>query len=594
MANQQFTDTLIVEVKGEALRPELATLLTDAWVEDSRTLPDMFVLRFRDPARTVLERSGITIGTAVRVTVQAGDAPGPQELVSGEVTALTLDLDAAGTVTEVRGYDHSHRLLRGRTVAAYADMSVADVVRKVAQRAKLQVGSVTVTTGPPPDGQYVQAGESDWDFLSRLADATGSELAVVDEQLHFVGPTDAAGAPDTTAKAHRDPLVLEAGQNLLALRAGITSAEQVDHVEVRGWDYLAKQAVTATAPARTTSADLADVTPQQVAARFGTPTLLATDVPYRTRSDAQAAADAIAAEVAAGFAELDGLARGNPALRAGTPVALTGVGKPFEGRYTLSTTRHVFREDTGYTVAFTVSGRAERSLGGLVSGGTPRPRLGGGVAPAVVTDVRAPRNLGRVKLSFPWLADDYTSSWARTVQIGAGADRGALILPEVGDEVLVGFEQGDPANPYVLGGLYNGRDTPAHGDTDVVDGNSGQVNARRLVSRTGHVLELVESSTGRDGVRLATGDGACVLTLDKQATQITVHSDGTVRIAGSRGVTVDAGSGALELTGTDVKITATSGVTVSGAQVSVQGTGTAELTSSGVLTVRGSLVKMNS
>jgi uncharacterized protein involved in type VI secretion and phage assembly len=593
VANQQFTDTLIVEVGDKALRPELATLLTDAWVEDSRALPDMFVLRFRDPARTVLERSGIAIGTAVTVKVQAGDAPGPQELVSGEVTSLTLDLDGAGTVTEVRGYDPSHRLFRGRTVAAYADMSVADVVRKVAQRANLQVAEVTATSEPPQDSQIMQAGESDWDFLSRLADATGSELSVVDKKLHFVGPTDAAGAPGATAKAHRHPLVLEAGQNLLALRAGITAAEQVDHVEVRGWDYLAKQAVTATAPARTTHAELADITPQQLAGRFGAPALLATDVPYRTRAQAQAAASAIAAEVAAGFAELDGLARGNPALRAGTPVALTGVGRPFEGRYTLSTTRHVFREDTGYTVAFTVSGRAERSLHGLATGGGARRVPGGGVAPAVVTDVRDPRGMGRVKVSLPWLSDDYTSSWARTVQIGAGADRGALILPEVGDEVLVGFEQGDPASPYVLGGLYNGRDAPAHSDTEVVDGNSGQVNARRLVSRTGHVLELVESAGGSDGVRIATGDGACVLTLDKQGTRVTVHSDGTVRIEGSRGVAVDAGTGALELTGTDVKITATSGVTVRGAQVSVQGTGTAELKSSGVLTVQGSLVKIN-
>ena len=47
--------------------------------------------------------------------------------------------------------------------------------------------------------------------------------------------------------------------------------------------------------------------------------------------------------------------------------------------------------------------------------------------------------------TFPWLSDDYVSDWARTVQPGAGKDRGAMVLPEVGDEVLVAFEQGDSA-----------------------------------------------------------------------------------------------------------------------------------------------------
>ncbi len=66
-----------------------------------------------------------------------------------------------------------------------------------------------------------------------------------------------------------------------------------------------------------------------------------------------------------------------------------------------------------------------------------------------------------MKLTFPWLSDSYVSDWARTVQPGAGKDRGAMVLPEVGDEVLVLFEQGDIRRPYVLGGLYNGDRHPA-------------------------------------------------------------------------------------------------------------------------------------
>jgi uncharacterized protein involved in type VI secretion and phage assembly len=310
----------------------------------------------------------------------------------------------------------------------------------------------------------------------------------------------------------------------------------------------------------------------------------------------QTAARALAEQIAGAFVEIEGEARGNPKLRAGTAVVLSGVGEPFEGKYSLTTTRHTFSEETGYTTTFTVSGRQERSLYGLSHGGHANGNgrhAADGLASALVTDVRDPLKMGRVKVKFPWLADDYASGWARTVQVGAGANRGAMILPEVNDEVLVGFEQGDFDSPYVLGGLYNGKDAPASSPYDLVDGNSGQVNGRRLVSRTGHRLELVEATGKQDVVRLVTGDDKYSLELDKKGTKVTVRSDGTVLIEGNRGITIDSKTGPLELKGSQVSIKGTGPVKVEGATVSVNGQGTAEFKASGVVTVRGSLVKIN-
>ncbi|MGH4023460.1 MAG: VgrG-related protein [Pseudonocardiaceae bacterium] len=595
MPNQGFTNSLIVEVDGTPLRPETAVAMTYAYVDDSRVLPDLFVLRFRDPGRNVLEKAKIKIGAKVKLKAQAGDSPSPELLLSGEVTALSVDIDPSGTVTEVRGYDHSHRLFRGRRVAAYANMTVSDVVRKVAQRCSLGVGAVDNFAAPPADTEISQDNVSDWDFLQRLADLTGAELAVVDSKLSFQLPADSSDAPDARSRARQDPLVLEAGQNVTAVRAAVSSAEQVGQVEVRGWDYRAKQAVTASAPAKTSSAQLGSITPQSLAQNFGNGTFLATDVPHRTQNAAKAAAEALAAQIAGAFAEIEGVAKGNPKLRAGTSVSLSGVGVPFEGKYTLSATRHLFTQDTGYTTLFTVSGRQERSLYGLANGGHERNgrRAVSGLVSALVTDVRDPDKLGRVKVKFPWLADDYASGWARTVQLGAGAKRGAMVLPEVNDEVLVGFEQGDFDSPYVLGGLYNGKDAPAASPYEIIDGNSGQVAARRLVSRTGHRLELVETATADNVVRLITGDDKHSLELDKKGTKITVKSDGTVLIEGSRGITIDAKTGPLELKGANVSLKGTAGVKVEGATVAVNAQGAAEFKSSGVVTVQGSLVKIN-
>ena len=80
---------------------------------------------------------------------------------------------------------------------------------------------------------------------------------------------------------------------------------------------------------------------------------------------------------------------------------------------------------------------------------------------ALVSNIDDPDELGRMKVTFPWLGDKSESHWARVAVPGAGNERGVLIMPEVGDEVLVAFDHGDPRLPYVIGGLYNGKDKPA-------------------------------------------------------------------------------------------------------------------------------------
>jgi phage baseplate assembly protein gpV len=303
------------------------------------------------------------------------------------------------------------------------------------------------------------------------------------------------------------------------------------------------------------------------------------------------------------------VAKGNARLRAGVAVALANVGEPFQGKYVLTSTRHVFSEQAGYTTAFTVSGRSDRSLYGLTAGAGRAERACDGLVPAVVSDVKDPKKLGRVRLTLPWLDGTYTTGWARVVQPGAGADRGAVLLPEVGDEVLVGFTGGNLDAAYVLGGLHNGTDAPPKLDTEAVDGTSGRIAARALVSRTGHRLELLEAGSGPDCVLLATGDRKFTVRLDRTGRQIEIVSDGRVSVQARNGISLDAGSGPLELAGQQVTVTAkgdvgieargrvgvrgSAGATVEGATVKVAGQGNAELSASGPVTVRGAVVRIN-
>lgn len=166
-----------------------------------------------------------------------------------------------------------------------------------------------------------------------------------------------------------------------------------------------------------------------------------------------------------------------------------------------------------------------------------------GVAMALVSNAKDPLKLGRVRLRFPWLSDTYESDWCRVAQLG-GVRGGGLILPEVGDEVLCAFDRGSLEHPYVLAGLYNGIDkpTPQTDGLPAVDPTSGRVNWRSIASRSGHTVELVDAkSRMKSGIRLQTGNGKLTVHMDETRTQVTIRSDGSVSITGTRNVSIKAG-----------------------------------------------------
>ncbi|MET9934774.1 VgrG-related protein, partial [Streptomyces sp. NPDC006324] len=335
---RSFAADPIVETPGE-LPPVWAAQLVSCVIDENVGLPDAAVLTFRDPDHEFLRKTGITIGTPLRVSVVTVTGQARERLFDGEVTALEADRDRTGSFTVVRAYSKAHRLQRGRKVVAYRNMTAAAIVRKVAAGAGLACG--TVEAAPVTYKQLSQANVSDWDFLQFLAAESGAQVRVDDKGLlQFTKPKKASGAPSPSTSAARDPLVLEYGRNLLALRASLSAADGAQQVEVRGWDVTTKRPLVARKPSVDSDTVVPGLSPA-FAARFGTSKLTVTDTPYRTQAETKAVADAVAGQVSAGFGELEALVEGNPTLRAGKPVALGNVGGAFSGKYTATAVQHV-------------------------------------------------------------------------------------------------------------------------------------------------------------------------------------------------------------------------------------------------------------
>ena len=142
-----------------------------------------------------------------------------------------------------------------------------------------------------------------------------------------------------------------------------------------------------------------------------------------------------------------------------------------------------------------------------------------GVVVGLVSDVEDPENLGRIKVRFPWLADEPQSNWCRVAKPLAGADHGFYFSPEIDSEALVAFEQGDFSTPYIVGYLWNG-DTPLP---------EAELQQRTLRSVAGNTIVL-DDRDGEEGITIT----------DKHGNSIVMNKDG-IEIKGKK-ITITADS----------------------------------------------------
>jgi len=179
--------------------------------------------------------------------------------------------------------------------------------------------------------------------------------------------------------------------------------------------------------------------------------------------------------------------------------------------------------------------------------------LGGrwyGVYPALVSDIKDPDGQGRVKVTLPWSPDTGDESyavWARLATLMGGKNRGTWFVPDENDEVLITFEGGDPRRPYVIGGLWNGSDTPPDSIED------DKKNYRKVLRSRNGVKITLDDHDEQEKMILETPGGQKVTLKD---------GAGAVEIEDSNGNSVKLESGGIT-------VTASAKVTVKASQAEV-------------------------
>jgi hypothetical protein len=609
--------------------------LTRTVVDTHLHLPDMFELHFLDDDGDILDTARLSIGSAVEIYGTKADSSSSTLLIKGEVTAIEAVCSKGTIMTIVRGYEKAHRLQRARRTRTFLNQKDSDIARKIASQAGLRVGDID--SSKTTHVHLSQVDQTDWEFLTERAREIGFETGVAEGKFFFRQASGSSGGllgsvASAAASALGMSNALTFRDNLYTFLPRISAANLTPDVEVRVWDPKTARVAVGKTAAKTGTATISGEDPASLANTFtgpGLPSLPAIQIPPipglpklnfgsnpsdtayvvvdRPLAEGSAAdgaanevAKSLADHIASTFAEAEGIAAGDPSIQAGEQVDIKGVPKAFKGKWTVTQARHVFdAEEGGYLTHFTVSGRADRSLLGLASGSSGRERrpIFNGLVCGVVTSVKDPTKKGKVKVALPWLSPTYETNWARVATIAAGSRTGALFLPEVGDEVLVGFEFGDPRRPYVLGGLINDN-AKFSTMNSAVTGDA--VVGRGIATPAGNQLLFTDElppgppesvPPTKSSIVLGTGDQNLALAIDQVAGTVTLTCKpqppksktpaGTITIdcSGAGKIEIKAGAGGMKLE--------------SEGQLELAGKLGVKLSSEAMVQVQGQMVKIN-
>ncbi len=554
---------LDVLIAGAPASPEIKEAIVDVRVQDVLSMPCSATIRITDPDVQLIDKDSLAIGKELEIKVGAIDARATSSIFKGEIVALEPDFSESTVEMVIRAYDKSHRLQRGRAVTTYQQMSASDIVKRLCQEAGL-AGQADSTSG-----QYeffMRKGETPRELIARFEREYDYRFWLENGSYKFkpAAPTSA-------------PLSLKIRENLMAFRPRASAGEVSTEVTVKGWNPVQKQAVVGVGSSPQMSSALGGITPAKAREAFNDAKVFTSSRVVDTQSEAQSMATALANRKADSMIEAEGTTFGDPRLRAGTKVKIEGVGSRFGGEYVVSSATHV-HNSKGYKTHFRVSGASTRGLLDLVR--PPERRdWSQNLVIGVVTNVNDPQALGRVKVKFPALPQDngrdIESDWARIATLAASNNRGAFMLPEINDEVVVGFENGDPRRPFALGSVFNGRDKP---NAELLQDKDGSF---AVVSNKKAFMHSKEDMTFKS----------------EKAMVIEVTNDQKTKVQGK--VEQEVSQGAKLKAGTTYEIEAGSSMTLKGVSLTVQASAsltlkgaTVDVQASGPLNLKGAIINI--
>jgi uncharacterized protein involved in type VI secretion and phage assembly len=546
-------DVVTVDVHEEVGRHGRLTLLVQNWDADTRAVRHSDEGPFKPGAAIA-----VSLGYHSELTT----------VFDGVIASLTAHFPRNGRpVLQVEGRARSILLDHPPRSRQLADVNDADVASAIAADYDLSADTADGVTRPFVVSDRI----SDWEMLKRRAAELGWVTYVRGKTLVL-----------RPSAQRKDTIELDYTRSIVELHLTQDLTRAIDSAVGVAWDLDSLEAAEADQSADAAGIDVGDRPSHDTAigdagwplrtARLESPALAAADA-----ADARAVAGERAAALAHYFGS--GVVQGDPMLRCDGWVSIAGVGKRMSGPHYVTAARHRLAAD-GYLTEFQVG-----SPPVLVP---PVAVTGPGLALGVVEALDDPESLNRVRVRLPWRADGGEGVWARLSNLDAGDGYGSVFVPAKGQEVLVGFIDGDPSSPVVLGSLYNGIQKPP------VTTDPDKNPVRVVVTPDGHELRFEDGDNA--AVTLASAKATKVVLNDKDSELVLMHGDSgnAVRLSAD-GIELTAAKGDIILTSSagTVKLDSLKLEAKASGPSKIESSATFDLKASGSLGLKGSLITIN-
>jgi uncharacterized protein involved in type VI secretion and phage assembly len=454
------------------------------------------------------------------------DQSGAENVVfDGFILDVELTYEVFGSYTaQLTAVTQSYKMDLTPRKAYYLVKTLQDVAQELAGHAGLQ----SSVKGPSKKAlNYVQWGESDFDFLNRL----------VDDYSCWLRPS-AKGIEIFNSFQQGATLKWRDEEGLLKFKTKGTLGQpsfngaHYDHHQMKSESYTK---VSDDAQFYDSVGPLVDAVKNQ-SKKVMPPGYVANRARVMTLDDYQTVLKKESVRAIGGNITGHGESR-NQQLLPGNTVQIEG-NLDAHGTYGVTKVAHRWTT-TGYVNEFWCTPWKD-----YTNPDPPEANTIQGLVPARVVDHNDPKKMGRIRVQYYW-QEDSTAHWARMVSPHAGADRGFMFMPEKGDEVVVGFENGDPEKAVIFGCVWNGvNGAPRMGFYDKAgdvtsNADMNDNNVKRIVTKGGNRIQMVDKE-GQQAIVLGTPHSVRIMLLEgvkdaKGGTMLCLDSSGDIFInAGGR------------------------------------------------------------
>ncbi len=525
------------------------------------------------------------------ITIKAGYSSTEKPIFKGIITAHGIEIRGSESYLVIECRHKAIKMTGVRKSNIYKKKKDSEIITTLLTNAGIK-NVVTATDIQYPE--IIQHNISDWDFMLLRADLNGLIVVPSEDKLSVIEPKFSAASV----------IEVEYGNTLIEANIKADATTQYNKAIAVSWDSATQKLLTATS--NSSSDGLAGNWSRselntQVNGNEGYKLQTPTNV---TSSFLDKWSTAKMTKASLGFLQGTIKFQGYGDLKVGDMIDLKGMGKRFTGKGFVSGIEHEIGEGAWTTIAHlgmndawyheTMQNVSPSDASGIIS-----PIKG--VTIGVVTKIDSdPDSNFRIQIKIPTLEQDNNPVWARISTSYASAGSGIFFMPEVNDEVIVGFFNEDPQSPVILGSLYNKKSNKAPIDIK----NTNEI--KTIVTKEKLTLEFNE----KDKIITLKTPGGNKLVLDDKAGGITIEDkNGNKIVLGSSGINIESAAGKdITLKGNNIKMEAqvkieakgTAGVDIKGAQIAIKGdaqatieAAMAELKGSAMTTIKGGMVMIN-